>query len=88
MNFKKKNMITNIKYQKAKRIIDNITRLDYDKKNILQALRSPVISCTIDYGSGGSVPIYSVDIMLKILNGQLELIEEDLVKYYNELEEL
>jgi len=81
-------MITNIKYQKAKRIIDNITRLDYDKKNILQALKSTVLSCTIDYGSGGSVPIYSVDFMLKILNGQLELIEEDLVKYYNELEEL
>lgn len=81
-------MITNIKYQKAKRIIDNISRLDHDKKNISQALSSPVLSCTIDYGSGAYVPIYNVDLMLKLLNTQLELIEEELVKYYNELEEL
>lgn len=81
-------MITNIKYQKAKRIIDNISRLDNDKKNISQALSSPVLSCTISYGSGGNVHILSMKIMLGLLSAQLELIEEELVKYYNELEEL
>jgi hypothetical protein len=79
-------MLTSIKYLNVKGIIENITRLDRDRKNILKALESPVLSCTISYGSGGSVSLYDVDFMLKILNGQLKLIEEELIKYCNELE--
>lgn len=81
-------MKVNTKYIKAKTIIDNITNLNRDRKNISQALSSPVLSCTIDYGSGGCVPIYNVNLMLEILKGQLELIEKELIKYYNELEKL
>ena len=81
-------MKVNTKYIKAKTIIDSITNLDRDRKNILQALDSTVLSCTIDYGSGGYVPIYNISSISKILKVQLELVEEELIKYYNELEKL
>jgi hypothetical protein len=81
-------MKVNTKYIKAKAIIDSITHLERDRRNILQALDSPVLSCTIDYGSGGCVPIYNIDSISNILKVQLELVEEELIKYYNELEKL